>query len=338
MEDLNEKVEVKASNIEPDGQAPTTSASSNSHPPLSNGNLPPCVLVLGMAGSGKTSFVKRLTSFLHEQTMFPYLVNLDPAASVVPFPANIDIRDTINYKAVMKEYELGPNGAIITCLNLFCMRFNQVLELLEKRKHQVPLIIFDTPGQIEAFTWSASGAILTDALASTYPTMIAYVLDIARSKNPTTFMSNMLYACSILYRTKLPFFLVLNKADVVEPDFAVKWMTDFESFQEALDEAPSCFMNDLTRSLSLVLDSFYEHLNWVAVSSRTGQGFDKLLDVITKCKEEYLTVYKPMCAQLQKEREELEAKYSTEKIADMVIHEKESVIAGSVSIEKTEKS
>nr|CAD2191824.1 unnamed protein product [Meloidogyne enterolobii] len=47
-----------------------------------------------MAGSGKTTFVQRLTSHLHSKKTFPYLINLDPAAGTVPFPANIDIRDT----------------------------------------------------------------------------------------------------------------------------------------------------------------------------------------------------------------------------------------------------
>ena len=32
----------------------------------------------------------------------------------------------INYKNVMKEYNLGPNGAILTSLNLFATRFDQV--------------------------------------------------------------------------------------------------------------------------------------------------------------------------------------------------------------------
>lgn len=64
----------------------------------------------------------------------------------------------------------------------------------------------DTPGQIEIFTWSASGAIITEAFASTFPTMIAYVVDTARSAAPQTFMSNMLQArstCSLLL-TKRP--------------------------------------------------------------------------------------------------------------------------------------
>lgn len=71
--------------------------------------------------------------------------------------------------------------------------------------------IFDTPGQIEVFTWSASGAIITEALASSFATVVVYIIDTARSTNPVTFMSNMLYACSILYKTKLPFVVVLNK-------------------------------------------------------------------------------------------------------------------------------
>lgn len=56
-------------------------------------------------------------------------------------------------------------------------------------------ILVDTPGQIEVFTWSASGAIITDSLAFAFPTVMVYVVDTPRATNPTTFMSNMLYAC-----------------------------------------------------------------------------------------------------------------------------------------------
>jgi hypothetical protein len=56
-------------------------------------------------------------------------------------------------------------------------------------------IILDTPGQIEIFTWSASGTIITDAMAASYPTVIAYIIDTPRTTAPATFMSNMLYAC-----------------------------------------------------------------------------------------------------------------------------------------------
>ena len=69
----------------------------------------------------------------------------------------------------------------------------QVITLCEK-KRDPPLkyVIVDTPGQIEIFTWSASGAIITEAFASTFPTMVAFVIDTPRCAHPQTFMSNML--------------------------------------------------------------------------------------------------------------------------------------------------
>ncbi|XP_068584834.1 GPN-loop GTPase 1-like [Cebidichthys violaceus] len=53
------------------------------------GDKPVCLIVLGMAGSGKTTFVQRLTAHLHSLKTPPYVINLDPAVHEVPFPANI---------------------------------------------------------------------------------------------------------------------------------------------------------------------------------------------------------------------------------------------------------
>ena len=67
--------------------------------------------------------------------------------------------------------------------------------------------------------------------AAQFPTVVVYLMDTVRSTNPVTFMSNMLYACSILYKTKLPFIVAMNKTDVVDNKYAVEWMEDFEIFQ-----------------------------------------------------------------------------------------------------------
>ena len=48
----------------------------------------------------------------------------------------IDIRDTVNYKEVMKQYGLGPNGGIVTSLNLFATRFDQVMSFIDKKVDQ----------------------------------------------------------------------------------------------------------------------------------------------------------------------------------------------------------
>jgi GTPase SAR1 family protein len=65
---------------------------------------PQVLIVMGMAGSGKTTFVQYLIKFLNDAGKRTYNVNLDPAVLAVNFPCNIDIRDSVKYKQVMKQY------------------------------------------------------------------------------------------------------------------------------------------------------------------------------------------------------------------------------------------
>lgn len=281
-------------------------------------NKTPVVICIGMAGSGKTTFMQRLNLTLHSKHTPPYVINLDPAVLKVPFGANIDIRDSVKYKKVMEEYNLGPNGAIVTSLNLFLTKIDQVINLVDKRvldpKSNISDIIIDTPGQIECFVWLALGAIITEAFALTFPTVVAYIVDTPRNTNPTTFMLNMLYACSILYKTKLPMIVVFNKTDVQLADFAKEWMTDFEAFQQALVDDrdknghDSGYMMSLINSMSLMLEEFYCQLDVVGVSSYTGAGFDDFLKAVDNKVDEYNTYYKAERERILKKKEDDEKK------------------------------
>lgn len=338
-----------ASSIAPEGSASTSQSDS-----------PVAIVCVGMAGSGKTTFMQRLVSHIYthpDPTQSepsvpkgsptpPYIINLDPAVHHVPFTPNIDIRDSVNYKEVMKQFNLGPNGGILTSLNLFSTKIDQVIGLLEKRttapapkpepeqttvefmtnsgkekatpptQQQVKHILVDTPGQIEVFVWSASGEILLSSLASTFPTVIAYVIDTPRTTSTSTFMSNMLYACSILYKTKLPMILVFNKTDAHDAEFAKKWMTDFESFQAALQNEEeggtfggdgvgggSGYMGSLLNSMSLVLEEFYKHLSVVGVSAMTGDGMSDFFAGVEAKKAEFERDYQPELERRRAERQ-----------------------------------
>ncbi|XP_032071387.1 GPN-loop GTPase 1 [Thamnophis elegans] len=277
---------------------------------------PICVLVLGMAGSGKTALVQRLIAYLHSKNSPPYVINLDPAVYELPFQANIDIRDTVNYKEVMKQYALGPNGGIVTSLNLFATRFDQVMKFIEKRQTASQYVLIDTPGQIEVFTWSASGTIITEALASSFPSVVVYVMDTSRSTNPVTFMSNMLYACSILYKTKLPFIVVMNKTDIIDHSFALEWMQDFDAFQDALSQETS-YASNLTRSMSLVLDEFYNTLQVVGVSAVQGTGMDEFFEHLSKAVDEYEREYRPEYERLRKQLERAQKQQQEEQLKSL---------------------
>lgn len=185
-----------------------------------------CLIVVGMAGSGKTTFISNFKNHLLENSQFnTFVSNLDPVVMSVPYSCDYDIRKDFNHKKIMKKYKLGPNGAIMTCLNLFCSKIDKFIQQFEsiqvncysqkvnfgkkstpetdkpkqpnptrtaqnepkqaetpkqpqpKRKTLKNIYLVDTPGQIEAFMWSASGEIITKALASTMPTAICFILD-----------------------------------------------------------------------------------------------------------------------------------------------------------------
>jgi GTPase SAR1 family protein len=241
----------------------------------------------------------------------------------------------------MEEYNLGPNGGIMTSLNLFVTKVDQVLGLLEKRaapdpenpaRKAIKHVLVDTPGQIEVFVWSASGSILLDSLASSFPTVIAYIVDTPRASSTSTFMSNMLYACSILYKTKLPMIVVFNKTDVKDASFAKEWMTDYEAFQEALnndensnafggvegDGAGTGYMGSLLNSMSLMLEEFYSHLSVVSVSSLQGTGMDEFFDAVKEKADEFKRDYQPERDRRRAEREDSKKKQREKELEKMM--------------------
>ncbi|KAI0562318.1 GPN-loop GTPase [Gracilaria domingensis] len=343
-----------AHNGRPSAAPAAASSSAERHDPRI---LTPVCLVLGMAGSGKTTLVDAFSAWLeeddlsqssqgteedaqsqddsqlnrqivdamnslqlqqsaslsqseapaqHAQPLLPgdgsYIINLDPAVYELPYEPNIDIRDTIKYKQVMSNYSLGPNGAIITSLNLYATRFDQVLTLIEKRAPESRAVIIDTPGQIETFTWSASGDIITEILGITLPTVILFVIDTTRCENTMTFVSNMLYACSIMYKTRLPLVIVFNKTDVKSCDFAQAWMRDFTQLEQNLKD--NNFLGTLARSMAQALEEFYNTFRSVGVSAQTGEGMEQLAQCIKDAALEYEQEYRPYVEKRKKARAE----------------------------------
>ena len=248
------------------------------------------LIVLGMAGSGKTTFVQKLEEEIANLDKESYIINLDPAVMDTLYEPNLDIRDTVKYKEVMLSNNLGPNGAILTCLNLFSTNIDKVISILESKK-DLDFVVTDTPGQLEVFSWSASGKLISDSFSIIFPSILIYIIDLPRCSNPNTFCSIMLYALSIMYKMKLPLLIAFNKADIAKDTKVIEWMDDYESLQKVL-KTKDDYMSTFSSSLSLLLAEFYKTIKYVKVSSKTGEGFDELIkkceEIKTKYKEEML--------------------------------------------------
>lgn len=286
------------------------SAAGSSPNMSSTAKKPLVILVVGMAGTGKTTLVHRLQHYSAEHDINSYFVNLDPATHETPYEANIDIRDTVDYKEVMKQYHLGPNGGIMTALNLFATKFHQVVGILEKKK-DLDWIIVDTPGQIEVFTWSASGQLITEALASTFPTVVLFVADTTRCTSPQTFMSTMLYSSSIMFKTQLPLMIALNKVDVLECSFVLDWMKDSDALADAVRGNKS-YSATLTQSLSLFVHEFYENMKCVGVSAVSGEGCPELHAGLDRLRVQFDEEFLPL-VEAKKAKLELEEKKRQER-------------------------
>ena len=113
-------------------------------------------------------------------------------------------------------------------------------------------------------------------------------------------MSNMLYACSIVYKYKIPMVVALNKSDVVDSKFAIEWMQNSELFEEAINKDPT-YMACLNQSLTSALDIFYQDLPVVSISAKTGLGFDSLVTAIQTAAKDYEENYRPEIERLNRE-------------------------------------
>lgn len=219
---------------------------------------PTVIVCLGMAGCGKTTFAGALSRYLREMGKNVFIINLDPAITLLPYTADLDIRNKFTCLDIMKEYKIGPNAAIVTCLNLFCPVFLKNINELKTKSSQPDYIILDTPGQIEAFSWSASGNIVLQKLSENFCVKIFYICDTSRCKNISTLISNMLHACSILCKNDIDTFIIFNKIDIYPCDEIIKSLKNYDDTMEQFQKEPGYHVS-LMQSLCLLLETIYQN-------------------------------------------------------------------------------
>lgn len=228
-------------------------------------------VVVGMAGAGKTTFCQRLYSWLNTDIVLKNglnsnitSINLDPAVVNPKMPLTIDIRDTIDYRETMEKYSLGPNGAINTCLNLFLLNFTPPSDS--------KYAIIDTPGQIEAFTWSSPGEMVMGLVENA---CVLYVVDLSLCTNKHVFISNMVFAAALKCKFKRPVLVVFNKADCGSSEEVERWIGDYNCFRESLSQDESEL-----GSMALYFEEFYRSLKFTVVSSHLGSGKSEFLSAV----------------------------------------------------------
>lgn len=172
-------------------------------------------LVIGPAGSGKSSFCTAIYEHCVAERRTVHCVNLDPAAESFAYPVSIDIRDLISIDDVAEELKLGPNGALI-----FCMEY--LLENISWLEEQVgafndDYLLIDCPGQVELYTHIPVMRGLVRWLGKwQYNMCCAFLLDAVFVSDASKFASGMLGALSAMLQLELPHINVLSKVDLLD--------------------------------------------------------------------------------------------------------------------------
>lgn len=104
-------------------------------------------LIVGLPGSGKTTYIKEKKTFLSDRNI--YTVNLDPGCvdDVKDIQFDFDIRNSFTTKQFMKKESFGPNLAVKKILELFCCEYENLRNIFS---NEDAYYLIDTPGQVES--------------------------------------------------------------------------------------------------------------------------------------------------------------------------------------------
>ncbi|MEM3723791.1 MAG: ATP/GTP-binding protein, partial [Candidatus Hadarchaeales archaeon] len=160
--------------------------------------MPSLIYLMGPAGCGKSTLTSALHDAISAQELDSITINLDPGVEWLPYTPDIDIRTYVSLSDVMKEFRLGPNGALIVAVDLVVNHLPEIREMVEK--WNVDYVIVDTPGQMELFAFRETGPAVVESLSPAGDSMVLFLIDSFFAKNPSSFVSMLMLASSVIAR------------------------------------------------------------------------------------------------------------------------------------------
>ncbi len=231
---------------------------------------------IGSAGSGKSSLTCAYMGWMQNHGYDAITVNLDPGIENAPYVPDVDIRDWIKLRDIMKEHGVGPNGAQIIAADMLALNINEMKDIIES--FETEYVIFDTPGQMELFVLRQSGKYLVDAFGAD-KSIIGFLYDPIISRNPSGFISLMLQAASVQVRFNVPFLNILTKSDLLSEEERGEisgWSRDLISLDDAINNELPTLRTQLSIEFLSTIKSFGASQNIIPVSSTYGSGMEDI--------------------------------------------------------------
>ena len=239
------------------------------------------IFIAGTAGSGKSLLTSKINEYYTRNGAFTAVLNLDPGVEELPYTCDIDVRDHVDIVSIMKQYELGPNGALIMANDLIASKIDDIRYQVEKVNPDY--LIVDTPGQIELFAYRSSGPFVVQNLTQEEK-MSIFLFDGALINTPINFVSIALLATSIKLRLNLPTINALTKRDLIGEKLneVLRWSTNLAALENAIAKEADGDTYSLTTNIlrGLNLSGFAQGL--IPISNVTGEGMVNLESALSR--------------------------------------------------------
>jgi len=239
------------------------------------------IFVTGTAGAGKSLLVSKIYEYYTSNGAFAAILNLDPGVENLPYSCDIDVRDHVDIISIMKQYDLGPNGALIMANDLIASKIDKIQD--EIANVNPDYLIIDTPGQIELFAYRASGPFLVENLDAEEKVNI-FLYDGSLITTPVNFVSIALLATSIKLRLKISTINLITKTDLIGAKMKeiLQWSTNLKSLEKAISDEADGETYTLTTNIlrSLNFGGFAQGL--IPISSVTGEGMVNLESALSR--------------------------------------------------------
>lgn len=240
------------------------------------------VFLVGMAGSGKSVLTSVYKDWLKLGDQNVICVNLDPGAGALPYNPDVDVRSYVSLEAIMQDYKLGPNGALVLAADLIGDHVEEIRGEIDEAGAEI--VLLDTPGQIELFAFRESGPYITKGLGDG-PKALVYLFDAPFCRNPTNFVSNMFIAAAVYNRLFQPQVYALTKIDLLqesEIERIQRWHEDPEVLQTALEAQIGREVSEIGKDLASAIWRTGIVYELVPLSAKSGNGIVELNATLTR--------------------------------------------------------
>lgn len=196
-------------------------------------------IVCGSPGSGKSTYCYGKYQLFTALLRPIVIINLDPANHSLPYPCSLSISSLICLESVMEEHHLGPNGAMLFCMEYLEANFDWLEDHLDELSaseiDKDAWIMFDIPGQVELSTNHDSLKRVIQKLSkrglrvSCYPLIYAlgsphielqltavHLCDAHYITDASKYISVLLLSLRTMLHLELPHINVLSKIDLLK--------------------------------------------------------------------------------------------------------------------------